>query len=280
MESLKGKDCVDALLDKMKLQLLPFEDGYQPHLVIIRVGENPSDISYEKGAMKRMEKVGIRASNYHFDADISQEQFMEAFNYLNADEDVDGILLFRPLPKHLDEKLICETIDPMKDMDCISPINQAKLFAGDETGYAPCTAEAVMELLKYYHIDLQGKEVAIIGRSMVVGRPLSMLMLKANATVTICHTKTQDIEAVCRRADIVVACAGSAKMVKSSFLKNDAIVIDVGINVDAEGKLVGDADFEDIKEVASMATPVPGGVGTVTTSVLAQHVIKSALHKL
>ena len=276
METLKGKECVEALLDKMKLKLLPFE-GFQPHLVIIRVGDNPSDISYEKGAMKRMEKAGIRASNYRFDADVDPDQFMEAFRYLNNDEDVDGILIFRPLPKHLDEKLICNTIDPVKDMDCISPVNQAKLFAGDESGYAPCTAEAVMELLKTYHIDPAGKEVAIIGRSMVIGKPLAMLMIKANATVTVCHTKTKDIESVCRRADIVVACAGSAKMVTPAFLKNDAVVVDVGINVDKDGNLVGDVDFDAIKDVASAASPVPGGVGTITTSVLAMHVIKAAL---
>lgn len=276
METLKGKECVEALLDKMKLKLLPFE-GFQPHLVIIRVGDNPSDISYEKGAMKRMEKVGIRASNYRFDADVDPDRFMEAFRYLNNDEDVDGILIFRPLPKHLDEKLICNTIDPVKDMDCISPVNQAKLFAGDESGYAPCTAEAVMELLKTYHIDPAGKEVAIIGRSMVIGKPLAMLMIKANATVTVCHTKTKDIESVCRRADIVVACAGSAKMVTPAFLKNDAVVVDVGINVDKNGNLVGDVDFDAIKDVASAASPVPGGVGMITTSVLAMHVIKAAL---
>ena len=276
METLKGKECVEALLDKMKLKLLPFE-GFQPHLVIIRVGDNPSDISYEKGAMKRMEKVGIRASNYRFDADVDPDKFMEAFRYLNNDEDVDGILIFRPLPKHLDEKLICNTIDPVKDMDCISPVNQAKLFAGDESGYAPCTAEAVMELLKTYHIDPAGKEVAIIGRSMVIGKPLAMLMIKANATVTVCHTKTKDIESVCRRADIVVACAGSAKMVTPAFLKNDAVVVDVGINVDENGNLVGDVDFDAIKDVASAASPVPGGVGMITTSVLAMHVIKAAL---
>ncbi len=276
METLKGKECVEALLDKMKLKLLPFE-GFQPHLVIIRVGDNPSDISYEKGAMKRMEKAGIRASNYRFDADVDPDKFMEAFRYLNNDEDVDGILIFRPLPKHLDEKLICNTIDPVKDMDCISPVNQAKLFAGDESGYAPCTAEAVMELLKTYHIDPAGKEVAIIGRSMVIGKPLAMLMIKANATVTVCHTKTKDIESVCRRADIVVACAGSAKMVTPAFLKNDAVVIDVGINVDKDGNLVGDVDFDAIKDVASAASPVPGGVGMITTSVLAMHVIKAAL---
>ena len=276
METLKGKECVEALLDKMKLKLLPFE-GFQPHLVIIRVGDNPSDISYEKGAMKRMEKAGIRASNYRFDADVDPDRFMEAFRYLNNDEDVDGILIFRPLPKHLDEKLICNTIDPVKDMDCISPVNQAKLFAGDESGYAPCTAEAVMELLNTYHIDTAGKEVAIIGRSMVIGKPLAMLMIKANATVTVCHTKTKDIESVCRRADIVVACAGSAKMVTPAFLKNDAVVVDVGINVDENGNLVGDVDFDAIKDVASAASPVPGGVGMITTSVLAMHVIKAAL---
>jgi methylenetetrahydrofolate dehydrogenase (NADP+)/methenyltetrahydrofolate cyclohydrolase len=276
MQTLRGKTTVEAMYDRMQLQLLPFE-GFMPHLAIIRVGENPADISYEKGAKKRMEKVGIRVSTYEFPADITMEEFTEAFSFINADADVDGILLFCPLPKQLDEKKIREMIDPVKDVDGISPVNQAKVFAGDETGHAPCTAEAVMEVLEDARIDLTGKEVVIIGRSQVVGRPLSMLMLQKNATVTICHTKTQNIQGVCQRADILVACAGKAKLVNASYVKNDAIVIDVGINEDADGKLVGDVDFADIEDVAKMATPVPGGVGMVTTSVLAKHVIKAAL---
>ncbi len=276
METLKGKTTVDAMHDRMQLMLLPFE-GFMPHLAIIRVGENPADVSYERGAKKRMEKVGVRVSTYEFPADISMEEFTEAFQFINHDDDVDGILLFCPLPRQLDEKRIREMIDPVKDVDGISPVNQAKVFAGDETGHAPCTAEAVMEVLADARIDLTGKEVAIIGRSLVVGRPLSMLMLQKNATVTICHTRTQNMEAVCRRADILVACAGKAKLVKASYVKNDAVVIDVGINEDEHGKLIGDVDFDDIADVAGKATPVPGGVGMVTTSVLAKHVIKAAL---
>lgn len=276
METLKGKSTVDAMYDRMQLMLLPFE-GFMPHLVMIRVGENPADISYERGAKKRMEKVGIRVSTYEFPENISMEEFTEAFGFINNDDDVDGILLFCPLPKQLDEKKIREMIDPVKDVDGISPVNQAKVFAGDESGYAPCTAEAVMEVLKDAHIDLAGKEAAIIGRSMVVGRPLSMLMLQKNATVTVCHTKTQNMPTVCRRADILVACAGKAKLVNSSYVKTDAVVIDVGINEDENGKLVGDVDFADIADVAGKATPVPGGVGMVTTSVLAMHVIRAAL---
>ncbi|MCR5742729.1 MAG: bifunctional 5,10-methylenetetrahydrofolate dehydrogenase/5,10-methenyltetrahydrofolate cyclohydrolase [Lachnospiraceae bacterium] len=277
MDTLKGKDTVEAMHGKMQLALLPFE-GFTPHLAIIRVGENPADISYEKGAKKRMEKVGIRCSTYQFPGNITQKEFMEAFNFINSDEDVDGILLFRPLPKQLDEKLICQTIDPVKDVDCISPVNVAKVLSGDADGYAPCTAQAVVELLDNEKIDVTGKEVVIIGRSMVVGRPLSMMLLQKNATVTICHTKTVDVKAVCRRADIVVACAGRAKMVDSSYLKNDAVVIDVGIN-ELDGKLCGDVDFDDIQDVASKATPVPGGVGMVTTSVLAKHVIEAATRR-
>ena len=277
MRTIKGKDTVESMHGKMQLALLPFE-GFAPHLAIIRVGENDADISYEKGACTRMGKVGIRCSTYQFPADISMEEFTEAFEFINNDEDVDGILLFRPLPKQLDEKKICMMIDPVKDVDCISPVNLAKLFAGEDDGYAPCTAQAVVELLENERIETEGKEIAIIGRSMVVGKPLAMMLLKKNATVTICHRKTQDIKRVCQRADILVACAGSAKMVDHSFLKNDAIVIDVGINM-LDGKLCGDVDFDDIADTAEAATPVPGGVGAVTTSVLAKHVIEAATRR-
>ena len=278
MDILKGAPTVQAMFDKMQIQLMHLE-GYQPHLAIIRVGEKPDDIAYERGAKSRMEKTGLRCSCYEFPADISMEEFEQSFDFINNDEDIDGILLLRPLPKHLDEAMIVSKIDPEKDMDGISPVNMAKVFMGDKTGYAPCTAQAVMELLEQEGINVSGKRVAVIGRSLVVGRPLAMLLMHKNATVTICHTKTQNAEAICRSCDIVVAAAGCAKMVGSAYLGNDTTVIDVGINVDENGKICGDVDFEAIKDIAKAATPVPGGVGSVTTSVLAAHTIRAALKK-
>lgn len=278
MEILKGAPTVQAMFDKMQIKLMHLE-GYQPHLAIIRVGEKPDDIAYERGAKSRMEKTGLRCSCYEFPADISMEEFEQSFDFINNDDDIDGILLLRPLPKHLDEAKIVSKIDPEKDMDGISPVNMAKVFMGDKTGYAPCTAQAVIELLDQEGIDVSGKRVAVIGRSLVVGRPLAMLLMHKNATVTICHTKTQNAEAICRSCDIVIAAAGCAKMVGSAYLGNDTTVIDVGINVDENGKLCGDVDFEAIKDIAKAATPVPGGVGSVTTSVLAAHTIRAALKK-
>ncbi len=278
MEILKGAPTVQAMFDKMQIKLMHLE-GYQPHLAIIRVGEKPDDIAYERGAKSRMEKTGLRCSCYEFPADISMEEFEQSFDFINNDDDIDGILLLRPLPKHLDEAKIVSKIDPEKDMDGISPVNMAKVFMGDKSGYAPCTAQAVIELLDQEGIDVSGKRVAVIGRSLVVGRPLAMLLMHKNATVTICHTKTQNAEAICRSCDIVIAAAGCAKMVGSAYLGNDTTVIDVGINVDENGKLCGDVDFEAIKDIAKAATPVPGGVGSVTTSVLAAHTIRAALKK-
>ncbi len=278
MDILKGAPTVQAMFDKMQLKLMHLE-GYQPHLAIIRVGEKPDDIAYERGAKSRMEKTGLRCSCYEFPADISMEEFEQSFDFINNDDDIDGILLLRPLPKHLDEAKIVNKIDPEKDMDGISPVNMAKVFMGDKTGYAPCTAQAVIELLDQEGINVSGKRVAVIGRSLVVGRPLAMLLMHKNATVTICHTKTQNAEAICRGCDIVIAAAGCAKMVGTAYLGNDTTVIDVGINVDGNGKLCGDVDFEAIKDIAKAATPVPGGVGSVTTSVLAAHTIRAALKK-
>ena len=182
----------------------------------------------------------------------------------------------RPLPKHIDEKAVENRIDPRKDLDGISPVNLAKVYAGDETGYAPCTAEAVIEMLDYAGVDIKGKRVTVVGRSLVIGKPVAMLLMKRNATVTVVHTKTVDMAATCKHAEILVAAAGSAKMIKPEYVADGAVVIDVGINVDEEGKLCGDVDFEAIGNIASIATPVPGGVGSVTTSVLAKHLVKAA----
>lgn len=275
MEILKGIQVANSINEKLAEEL----DGWKgelPKLAIVRVGNRPDDCSYERGAVKKMEKVGVNCTTYVFDENIDNDSFQKEFDRINEADDIDGILLLRPLPKHLDEKLIEQKINPVKDIDGISPLNMAKVYAGDESGHAPCTAEAVIEMLKYSGTDLKGKKVTVVGRSLVIGKPVSMLLMKENATVTICHTKTEDIPAECRAAQIIVAAAGVPKMIKRDYLGESATVIDVGINVDADGNLCGDADFEDISEVAAVATPVPGGVGSVTTSVLAKHLVKAA----
>jgi len=269
--SAKIKEQVETLLTDLK--------GSTPKLAIVRVGERPDDLSYERGALKKMESFGLVGESFPFPQDITDEAFKIAFAKINEDPDIDGILLLRPLPKQIKEKDIEHMIDPGKDLDGISPENIARVFAGDDTGFAPCTAEAVVEVLKANDISLTGKRVAIVGRSMVVGRPLSMLMLKENATVTICHTRTEDLKKTCKDAQILVAAAGRARMVDASYVGADAIVVDVGINVDEDGKLCGDVDFDSLEGTASMATPVPGGVGAVTTAVLARHLVLAALKK-
>ena len=266
--SAKIKEEVGAMLEKI--------NGPAPKLAIVRVGENPDDMSYERGAVKKMDAFGLRSQCYTFPADITDEDFKKEFTAINADTDVSGILLLRPLPKQICEKDIEAMIDPKKDLDGISPVNIAKVFSGDPSGFAPCTAEAVIEILKANNISIEGKRAAVIGRSMVIGKPLSMLLLKENATVTICHTRTKELPEICRQAEILVAAAGKAGMVEESWVSDGAVVIDVGINVDENGKLCGDVDQASMESRNLLLTPVPGGVGAVTTAVLAKHLIQAA----
>ena len=266
--SAKIKEEVGAMLEKI--------NGPAPKLAIVRVGENPDDMSYERGAVKKMGAFGLRSQCYTFPADITDEDFKKKFTAINADTDVSGILLLRPLPKQICEKDIEAMIDPKKDLDGISPVNIAKVFSGDPTGFAPCTPEAVIEVLKAYNIPMEGKRAVIVGRSMVVGRPLSMLLLKENATVTICHTRTKALPGTCQQAEILVAAAGKAKMLDASYVGENTTVIDVGINVDENGKLCGDVDQASMESRNLLLTPVPGGVGAVTTAVLAKHLIQAA----
>lgn len=269
--SAKIKEEVGAMLEKI--------NGPAPKLAIVRVGENPDDMSYERGAVKKMDAFGLRSQCYTFPADITDEDFKKEFTAINADTDVSGILLLRPLPKQICEKDIEAMIDPKKDLDGISPVNIAKVFSGDPTGFAPCTPEAVIEVLKAYNIPMEGKRAVIVGRSMVVGRPLSMLLLKENATVTICHTRTKDLPGTCQQAEILVAAAGKAKMLDDSYVGENTTVIDVGINVDENGKFCGDAAADTLEGKSGKLTPVPGGVGAVTTAVLAKHLVQAALRK-
>ena len=274
MLELRGKKVSDGIKEYVSKELETL--SFVPKLAIVRVGENPDDMSYERGATKKLKSFGLDVASYVFPQDISDEAFKKAFKDINEDDEVTGILLLRPLPRTINEKDIENMIDPKKDLDGISPINIAKVFAGDTTGFSPCTAEAVIEVLKAYDIELTGKRVTVVGRSMVVGKPVSMLLLKENATVTMTHTRTVDLKKTCSDAEIVIAAAGRAKMLNSNYCGQDAVMIDVGINVDENGKLCGDVDYATLDGKASAATPVPGGVGTITTAVLAKHLIQAA----
>lgn len=274
MLELRGKKVSDGIKEYVSKELETL--SFVPKLAIVRVGENPDDMSYERGATKKLKSFGLDVASYVFPQDISDEDFKKAFKDINEDDEVTGILLLRPLPRTINEKDIENMIDPKKDLDGISPINIAKVFAGDTTGFSPCTAEAVIEVLKAYDIELTGKRVTVVGRSMVVGKPVSMLLLKENATVTMTHTRTVDLKKTCSDAEIVIAAAGRAKMLNSDYCGQDAVMIDVGINVDDNGKLCGDVDYSTLDGKASAATPVPGGVGTITTAVLAKHLIQAA----
>ena len=275
MLELRGKKVSDGIKEYVSKELETL--SFVPKLAIVRVGENPDDMSYERGATKKLKSFGLDVASYVFPQDISDEDFKNAFKDINEDDEVTGILLLRPLPRTINEKDIENMIDPKKDLDGISPINIAKVFAGDTTGFSPCTAEAVIEVLKAYDIELTGKRVTVVGRSMVVGKPVSMLLLKENATVTMTHTRTVDLKKTCSDAEIVIAAAGRAKMLNSDYCGQDAVMIDVGINVNEEGKLCGDVNFEEAEKIVEAITPVPRGVGGVTTSILLEHVVDAAI---
>ena len=251
--------------------------GITPTLAIVRVGERPDDLSYERGAVKRAEALGVAVAKCALPVDVTQEVLLQVIRDINVDSKIHGVLLFRPLPKHLDEALICNTLVP----DGITELSLAGVFAGKPLGFAPCTPSACIEILDHFGVDCTGKKAVVIGRSLVVGKPVAMMLVKKNATVTICHTRTADLPAVCREADILIAAAGKAGMVGADFVRPGQLVIDVGINWnEQEQKLCGDVDFEAVSPIVEAITPVPGGVGTVTTSVLIGHVVEAAKRAL
>ena len=255
--------------------------GITPTLAIVRVGERPDDLSYERGAVKRAEALGVAVAKCALPVDVTQEVLLQVIRDINVDSKIHGVLLFRPLPKHLDEALICNTLVPEKDIDGITELSLAGVFAGKPLGFAPCTPSACIEILDHFGVDCTGKKAVVIGRSLVVGKPVAMMLVKKNATVTICHTRTADLPAVCREADILIAAAGKAGMVGADFVRPGQLVIDVGINWnEQEQKLCGDVDFEAVSPIVGAITPVPGVVGTVTTSVLIGHVVEAAKRTL
>lgn len=279
MQELRGMPVVKQIAADAALKVEELKKkGIEPKLAVVRVGEREDDLSYERGLLKRFDAVGALVESVVFPVDVTQEELEEGIKKLNEDDSVHGILVFRPLPKHLNEEVIKEMVTPMKDVDCMGSANTAHVFAQDGKGHAPCTPQAVIEMLDFYGYDLTGKKAVVVGRSMVVGKPLAQMLLKKNATVTICHTKTADLRAEVKAADFVFACAGVAKMLDASYISEGQVVIDVGINM-LDGKLCGDVDYESVSEVAEAVTPVPGGVGTVTTSVLLKHVLVSAMQE-
>ena len=283
---LLGKEVNEALIASLQARTAALrEKGVVPTLGIIRLGENPSDLSYEKGATKRAEEVGVAVKNYILPETASKEEVLAVIDQVNADDSVHGVLMFRPLPKHLkaDQDEICNRLAPKKDVDSMTHMSNAGVFEGQALGYAPCTPAACMEILDYYGIDCKGKNAVVIGRSLVVGKPAAMMLMGKNATVTVCHTKTRDVQAVAKEADILVSAAGVLKSLTKDYVRPGQIVIDVSMNWDPDkvtskgkGGMAGDAVFSEVEPVVEAITPVPGGVGAVTTSVLIGHVVEAA----
>ena len=252
------------------------EKGILPTLCIVRVGEREDDIAYERSAAKRCEAMGVAVKHFVLPGEAAQDELLSVIQGVNRDDGIHGCLLFRPLPKQLDDNTVRNALCPEKDVDGVTDASLAGVFAGIDTGFPPCTPRACVEILDYYGVELKGRKVTVVGRSLVVGKPAAMMLLDRHATVTICHTRTVDMPALCRQADVLIVAAGRANVVDGSYLSPGQTVIDVGINVDEGGKLCGDVRFADAQAVVGAITPVPGGVGTVTTSVLVKHVVEAA----
>ena len=286
-KQLLGKEVTAALNAKLQAQVEELKaKGVVPTLGIVRVGERPDDLSYERGATKRAELIGVEVEKFVLPEDVSKEDLLKVIDGINANDKIHGVLMFRPLPKHLkaDQDEICNRLDPAKDVDGMTDGSNAGVFMGKKLGFAPCTPAACMEILDHYGIDCTGKKAVVIGRSLVVGKPAAMMLMAKNATVTVCHTRTVDVPAVAREADILISAAGVLNSLTKDYVRPGQIVVDVSINWDPEkvnakggkGAIAGDAVFEEVEPIVEAITPVPGGVGAVTTSVLIGHVVEAA----
>jgi len=279
---LKGKDVAASINEQSINNVAKLkENNIVPTLAIFRVGEKDSDLSYEKGALKRCEEVGVKVVKYVFNEDVSVDEFYAKLLEANKDNNIHGILVFRPLPKRFDDNFLRNLINVDKDIDGCSDLSLAAIFTNKEKGFAPCTAQAAVEILKYYNIDVTGKNVVVIGRSLVIGKPVSMLLLNKNATVTICHTKTVNIQEITKKADIIICASGQMESINKDYVTNGQTIIDVGISYnEVKQKLCGDALFEEVEPIVDNITPVPGGVGSVTSSILVNHITIAALRTL
>ena len=274
---LEGKQVVAALNQRLREDILQLKaKGIIPTLAIVRVGERPDEISYERAAARRGETIGAAVRKFTLAADVPQDKLLSVIDEINMDAEIHGCLILRPLPAHIDDKIVRNRLLPAKDIDGITDDSLTGVFTGTTTGFPPCTAQACIEILNHFGIDPAGKRAVVMGRSLVVGKPLAMMLDQKNATVTVCHRYTNNAPAICRDADIIVVAVGRAGLVGKESLRAGQIVIDVGINIDDAGKLCGDVNFEEAEALVAGITPVPGGVGTVTTSVLIKHVVMAA----
>lgn len=285
---LLGKPVAEALNAKAREEIARLKArGVAPKLAIVRCGEDASQLAYEKGAVARAEAVGVAVARVALPEDVRAEALIETIRQINGDNGIHGALLLRPLPKNLRarEREICDALDAVKDVDGMTTLSCAGVFEGlDGMGYPPCTPRACIELLDHYGVDPKGKSAVVIGRSLVVGRPVAMMLLARHATVTVCHTKTPDVAEVTRQADIVVSAAGALGSLTADHVRPGQVIVDVSVNWDPAkpnakggmGALAGDATFDEVSRVVDAITPVPGGVGAVTTSVLMRHVVQAA----
>lgn len=274
---LLGKPVADAMAADIVARAKALTaSGKQPTLAIVRVGERPDDLTYERSAMKRADACGIAVKQFVLPADASTDDVLAAVATVNSDDSIHGCLLFRPLPEGIDEQAVCNALDPAKDIDGITRGSLATLLAGTGEGFAPCTAAACIDILDHYGIDPQGKKAVVLGRSLVIGKPVALMLLARNATVTVCHSRTQDLASAVRDADIVVCATGRARAYGADLFAPGQTVLDVGINFDDEGDLCGDADFDAVESVVSAITPVPRGVGSVTTVAMLRNVVIAA----
>ncbi|HQA56347.1 MAG TPA: bifunctional methylenetetrahydrofolate dehydrogenase/methenyltetrahydrofolate cyclohydrolase FolD [Acetivibrio sp.] len=273
---LNGKELATKIKGELKLEVEELKrKNINPGLAVIIVGNDPASRVYVNAKKKACEEIGIQSFEYALDENISEEKLIDLIHKLNKDDKVNGILVQLPLPKHINEDRVIFAIDINKDVDAFHPVNVGRLMIGDPQ-FLPCTPAGIMELIKESGIDVEGKECVVVGRSNIVGKPMAMLLLSKNGTVTVCHSKTKDIEEVCKRADILVVAVGRPEMVKGSYIKPGAVVIDVGVNRLENKKLVGDVEFESAKTIASTITPVPGGVGPMTIAMLMKNTVKAA----
>lgn len=274
---LLGKPVADAMAADIVARAKALTaSGKQPTLAIVRVGERPDDLTYERSAMKRADVCGIAVKQFVLPADASTDDVLATVATVNSDDSIHGCLLFRPLPEGIDEQAVCNALDPAKDIDGITRGSLATLLAGTGEGFAPCTAAACIDILDHYGIDPQGKKAVVLGRSLVIGKPVALMLLARNATVTVCHSRTQDLASAVRDADIVVCATGRARAYGADLFAPGQTVLDVGINFDDEGNLCGDADFDAAESVVSAITPVPRGVGSVTTVAMLRNVVIAA----
>lgn len=269
------------VIDEMAAQIVPRVEkiktwGVDPTLAIVRVGQRPDDLSYERTAIKRATSLGIATRVFEMDEFVTQFELCSQIQRINQDASIHGCLLFRPLPDFMDEKRICDELHMKKDVDGISTASLGAVFTDSFEGFAPCTAVACVKTLDHYHLPIEGKHVVVVGRSLVIGKPVAMLLLKRNASVTICHSRTDDLANIMRSADIVICATGRARAYGVECFKPGQVVLDVGINFDTNGVLCGDVDYDEVEPIVAAITPVPGGIGSVTTSTTMEHTLIAA----